>query len=79
MEALRMALRTVNRSGRRCGERKDTTSPTPLIHHSDRGVQYCCREYVALLEKHQVQISMARESYENPIAWSATPNESTES
>ena len=58
-----MALRTVSQR-----ERKDTTSPTPLIHHSDRGVQYCCREYIGLLEKHQVQISMARESYENPIA-----------
>lgn len=63
LEALRTALRTTNQR-----EKKYTDSPTPLIHHSDRGIQYCCREYVALLEKHQVQISMARESYENPIA-----------
>ncbi len=58
-----MALRTVNQREKKCNQ-----SPTPLIHHSDRGVQYCCREYVTLLEKHQVQISMAAESYENPIA-----------
>ena len=58
LEALGMALKTVNHR-----ERKHTTSPTPLIHHSDRGNQYCCREYRGLLEKHQVQISMARESY----------------
>ena len=66
--ALRMALRTVDQR-----EKNYTTSPTSLIHHSDgsprdRGIRYCCREYVALLEKHQVQISMATESYENPIA-----------
>lgn len=30
-----------------------------LIHHSDRGSQYCSIEYQALLEKHGVQISMS--------------------
>jgi putative transposase len=35
--------------------------PTPgCIHHSDRGVQYACREYVTLLEQAQMQISMSR-------------------
>lgn len=63
-----MALRTVDRRERNRAHGGHTTSPPPLIHHSDRGIQYCCREYIALLEKHQVQISMARESYENPIA-----------
>jgi putative transposase len=29
-----------------------------LIHHSDRGVQYCCTSYVCLLKKHSIQISM---------------------
>jgi len=58
-----VALKTINKRGK-----KDIPCPTPLIRHSDLGVQYCCREYVILLEKHQVQISMARESYENPIA-----------
>ena len=63
-----MALQTVNRRERNRVHGGHNTSPTPLIHHSDRGVQYCCREYVTLLEKHQVQISMAAESYENPVA-----------
>jgi len=37
------------------------------IHHSDRGSQYCCREYVELLESAQVSISMTQENhcYEN--------------
>lgn len=29
-----------------------------LIHHSDRGVQYCCNEYVAILKKRGILISM---------------------
>jgi putative transposase len=31
-----------------------------LIHHSDRGVQYACRDYVELLEGHELTISMSR-------------------
>lgn len=31
-----------------------------LIHHSDRGVQYCCYEYVALLQVYSIQISMTQ-------------------
>jgi transposase InsO family protein len=31
-----------------------------LIHHSDRGVQYACGEYTALLEAHGIQSSMSR-------------------
>ena len=35
--------------------------PRPgCIHHSDRGVQYACREYITLLEQAQMQISMSR-------------------
>lgn len=55
--ALKMPLRTRN--------------PTPeLIHHSDRGVQYACREYVKELQDHQVQISMSAKgnSYDNAYA-----------
>jgi putative transposase len=29
-----------------------------LIHHSDRGTQYCCHDYVSLLEKNKIRISM---------------------
>jgi transposase InsO family protein len=31
-----------------------------LVHHSDRGVQYAAADYVALLQEHQIQISMSR-------------------
>jgi putative transposase len=31
-----------------------------LIHHSDRGVQYACGDYVELLDAHQIQPSMSR-------------------
>jgi putative transposase len=34
--------------------------PTGCIHHSDRGVQYACREYVALLKEANMKISMSR-------------------
>lgn len=34
--------------------------PGSLIHHSDRGVQYACEEYSALLEMHGIQPSMSR-------------------
>jgi putative transposase len=35
-------------------------APGSLIHHSDRGVQYACREYSALLQAHDIQPSMSR-------------------
>jgi len=34
--------------------------PAGCLHHSDRGEQYACREYVALLELAQIKISMLR-------------------
>jgi transposase InsO family protein len=45
--------------------------PAPgLIHHSDRGVQYCSNEYVGQLKKYRMQISMTEENhcYENAMA-----------
>jgi len=59
VKALEMAL--LNR-------RKDKMQKLPLIHHSDRGIQYCSHAYVALLNKRNVKISMAMSSYENPVA-----------
>jgi putative transposase len=47
MEALEMAL-------------AQRQPPPGLVHHSDRGVQYACREYTALLERHQMVASMSR-------------------
>jgi len=34
--------------------------PSGCIHHSDRGVQYACHEYVAMLEAANMKISMSR-------------------
>jgi putative transposase len=34
--------------------------PGSLVHHSDRGVQYACGDYTALLEAHGIQASMSR-------------------
>lgn len=41
-----------------------------LIHHSDRGVQYCSARYVKLLQDHNIQISMTEngDPFENAIA-----------
>jgi len=35
-------------------------APGSLIHHSDRGVQYACGDYVARLARHDIQPSMSR-------------------
>jgi transposase InsO family protein len=41
-----------------------------LVHHSDRGIQYCSNQYVKQLNKHNIQISMTEENhcYENAVA-----------
>ena len=38
-----------------------------LVHHSDRGVQYACREYTEVLKEHGIRISMSRKGnpYDN--------------
>jgi len=49
----------------------DQEEPQPgLIHHSDRGLQYCCYEYQQLLRDHQIQPSMTEQydPYENALA-----------
>ncbi len=46
-DALKMALARRNPAG-------------SLIHHSDRGVQYSCEDYLHLLESHNMQPSMSR-------------------
>lgn len=45
--------------------------PAPgLIHHSDRGVQYACGEYRALLTAHGIRASMSRvgDCWDNAVA-----------
>jgi len=56
--ALRMALDNL------------TDIPDCLIHHSDRGIQYCSFDYVGLLKKNNIQISMTEngDPLENPVA-----------
>jgi transposase InsO family protein len=41
-----------------------------LIHHSDRGIQYCCKDYAAILKNKKIKISMTEngDPYENAIA-----------
>ena len=58
VEALQMALKTM---------KKDCSG---LIHHSDRGVQYCSDKYVKLLNTRHIMISMTEngDPLENAIA-----------
>jgi putative transposase len=47
-----------------------TVSELSLMHHSDPGIQYCSYDYVKVLNKEKISISMTHngEAYENPIA-----------
>ena len=42
----------------------------PLIHHSDRGIQYCCDEYQRQLSKYGIRVSMTEcyDPYANAVA-----------
>lgn len=44
--------------------------PANLIHHSDRGLQYCSYEYVKLLRDNDIKVSMTENGspYENALA-----------
>jgi putative transposase len=57
LEALRMAFRVRNPGA-------------GLIHHSDRGVQYACGQYVKELQEHETMISMSAKAspYDNAYA-----------
>jgi putative transposase len=58
LEALEMALQS------------RTVIPGGLVHHSDRGVQYACGDYIARLEAYGIQPSMSRIGcpYDNAMA-----------
>lgn len=51
LEALKMAI-----------DYTQQTSLKGLIHHSDRGKQYCCHEYTQMLKKYDIEISMTQDS-----------------
>lgn len=36
-----------------------TRNTDNLIHHSDRAIQYTCKEYIKILKNNSIQISMA--------------------
>lgn len=57
VEAMKMAIRN----------RKSTL---PLIHHSDRGLQYCSKTYQDVLDKHEIKPSMTDgyDCYQNALA-----------
>ena len=57
IHALKMALK----------QRKNTIK---TIHHSDRGIQYCCRPYTSILQRNGCLISMAEKGncYQNAVA-----------
>ena len=59
LKALKMALDTL-----------PTQKQYKLIHHSDRGSQYCCARYVKLLNKNNIMISMTEsgDPRENAVA-----------
>ncbi len=59
IEALKMAVLGRKRS-----------SPFTLIHHSDKGVQYCSSEYIKILQQEGIAISMTQNGspYENALA-----------
>lgn len=59
VEALKMAL-----------QKYKTDNLFSLIHHSDRGVQYCSEQYTNLLNDYKILISMTKPSspHENAIA-----------
>jgi len=58
------AIRALKMTIRQC------KTPKGVIHHSDRGIQYCCKEYVKILKRNKMQISMTEENhcYENAMA-----------
>lgn len=58
------AIRALKMTIKQCGNAKGS------IHHSDRGIQYCSKEYVRLLKKQKMEISMTEENhcYENAMA-----------
>jgi transposase InsO family protein len=57
IRALKSALQTASDLGQ-------------LVHHSDRGIQYCSRQYIDLLKQKGIRVSMAAKGdcYENALA-----------
>ncbi|WP_164107580.1 DDE-type integrase/transposase/recombinase, partial [Serratia marcescens] len=56
-QALKMALKTRH-------------TQQPLVHHSDRGIQYCSAEYQRIHQRHGITCSMTDgyDCYQNALA-----------
>jgi transposase InsO family protein len=61
IKALKMAI---------SGFKQEPDNHFKLIHHSDRGIQYCSKDYVDLLKSNGIAISMTEngDPLENPVA-----------
>lgn len=57
IKALKMALKEI-----------EHFQPSQIIHHSDRGSQYGCKEYIRLLKDHGIRISMGQTAQDNAYA-----------
>lgn len=57
LDALRMAIKSRN-------------PKQGVVHHADRGVQYLCDDYVALLNEHHFHLSCSRKGNPYDNAWS---------
>ncbi len=44
---------------------RDNKSLNKLIHHSDKGSQYCSKAYLDILEEHNIAVSMCNSVFEN--------------
>jgi len=47
---------------------KQLPTGTKIIHHSDRGCQYCCHAYIKMLKGHQISMTEQNHCYENSKA-----------
>jgi putative transposase len=61
IQALKMAITEL---------KKESVMPYQLIHHSDRGIQYCSYDYVKILQDNEIRISMTEsgDPLDNAIA-----------
>lgn len=62
-ESLRAAItmRALKQAIEQAVAMKGNESLKGLVHHSDRGIQYCCDAYVKMLQDHDISISMTED------------------
>jgi transposase InsO family protein len=62
--AIEGAINALKMAVKQCGQTEG------IIHHSDRGIQYCSNPYIKILKKYNITVSMTEENhcYENAKA-----------